>query len=599
MAYGMPNALPRPAFPDEHRLQFADTVSISKGTHQIKMGVDVNIIHDLLVNMYQGGGLYSYTSFSNWVADVYGVNLGDGKTGKHYSNFAQVTDPITGVGKDDFYNNDYAAFVEDSWKVRSNLTVNFGVRYEIQTVPQPPKPNTLTPLLAQYTSTINTDANNFAPRVGIAWQPFKGTVVRAGYGMFYAKTSNSTFYAIRVENGVYQQTYNCGPTTSCAPLFPNVIFTPPGPAPAAPFPGALAPQVINTNPSLGALATHGLTRDFVNPLVHEAELTVEQQLPWNTSVSAGYLFSHALHLPVFVDANVMPTTATKSYAIMDSGGNVAQTVTVPFYTARINPQTGVILNGASVVNSSYNALVLTVRKPMTKDLELLFNYTFAKSIDDGAVPGAYGTFYGTDVTFDPYNQQGERALSDLDQRQRFVASAVWAPRYFQKLSSKPARLLLDGWAYSAIVTESTGQPVTGMINGFPSNGVDGGLTGGSVSNAASATGGRIPQVGRNTFTGPSLNNFDVRVSREFSYRERYRLQFRAEAFNVFNHTNIASVNTTAFNYVKVGGTGCSSSLSATNGCLTPSATFLTPTSSTSTNGLYGSRQLQISAKFIF
>ena len=606
MGYGMPNALPRPAFPDEHRLQFTDTLAISRGTHQIKVGVDVNVIHDLLVNMYQGGGLYSYTSFSNWVADVYGVSLGDGKTGKHYSNFAQVTDPITGVGRDDFYNNDYAGFFEDSWKVRSNLTVNLGVRYEIQTVPQPPKPNTLTPLLTEYTSKINTDSNNFAPRIGMAWQPFKGTVVRGGYGMFYAKTSNSTFYAIRVENGVYQQTYNCGPTASCAPLFPNLIFTPPGPAPAAPFAGALTPQVINTNPTLGALATHGLTQDFVNPLVHEAELTIEQQLPGNLSVSAGYLFSHALHLPVFVDANVFPIASTKSYAVMaDTAGTVAQTITVPWYAGgsngagRVNPQTGVILNGASVVNSSYNALVLTFRKPMTHDVELLFNYTLSKSIDDGAVPGAYGTFYGTDVTFDPYNQRLERSLSDLDQRQRFVASAVWAPRYFQKLGSKALRLALDGWAYSAIATESTGQPITGMINGYPSGGVDGGLTGGEVSNAASPTGGRIPQVGRNTFTGPALHNFDVRVSREFAFKERFRLQFRGEAFNVFNQTNIASLNTTAYNYVAVGKAGCPSSLSATNGCLTPSATFLTPTSSTSSNGLYGSRQLQISAKFVF
>jgi hypothetical protein len=605
MAYGMPNALPRPAFPDEHRLQFADTLSISKGTHQLKVGFDINIIHDLLVNMYQGGGLYSYTSFNNWVDDVFGVNVGDNKTGKHYSNFAQVTDPITGVGRDDFYNNDYAGFVEDSWKVRSNLTVNLGVRYEIQTVPQPPKPNTLTPLLTQYTSKINIDSNNFAPRVGIAWQPFKGTVVRGGYGMFYAKTSNSTFYAIRVENGVYQQTYNCGPTASCAPTFPNLIFTPPGPAPAAPFAGALAPQVINTNPSLGALATHGLTPDFVNPLVHEGELTIEQQLPGNLSVSAGYLFSHALHLPVFTDANIWPTTATASYNVMaDMAGTVAQTITVPWYAGgangagKLNPQTGVILNGASVVNSSYNALVLTFRKPMSHDLEILFNYTFAKSIDDGAVPGAYGTFYGTDVTFDPYNQRAERSLSDLDQRHRFVGSLVWEPRYFRNLSTKPLRLLLDGWGYSAIATESTGQPVTGMINGYPSGGVDGGLTGGEVSNAASPTGGRIPQVGRNTFTGPSLHNIDVRVSREFSFKERYRLQVRGEAFNVFNQTNIASVNTTAFNYVASGGSGCPKTAGIT-GCLTPVASFLAPTSSTSTNGLYGSRQLQISAKFVF
>jgi hypothetical protein len=234
MAYGMPNALPRPAFPDEHRLQFSDTVSKALGKHQMKAGIDVNRIHELLVNLFQGGGVYSYggaptAAFGNWVADVYGVSLNNGKAlGQNYSSFAQVTDPITGVGKDDFYDTDYAGFFEDNWKLLPNLTLNLGVRYEIQLVPQPPKPNTATPLTTLYSTTINIDKNNFGPRLGLAWQPRKGMVLRTGYGMFYAKTSNSTFYASRVENGVYQQTFNCIPSTCPSLAFPNLIFTPPG-----------------------------------------------------------------------------------------------------------------------------------------------------------------------------------------------------------------------------------------------------------------------------------------------------------------------------------------------------------------------------------
>src|SRR6202451_417876 len=113
----------------------------SKGKHQIKAGVDVNAIHELLVNLFEGGGVYSYSgsaaaAFSNWAADVTGTNLGDGLTGRHFNGFTQVTDPITGVGKDDFYDNDFAGFIEDSWKLRPNLTVNMGMRYEIQNVPQ-------------------------------------------------------------------------------------------------------------------------------------------------------------------------------------------------------------------------------------------------------------------------------------------------------------------------------------------------------------------------------------------------------------------------------------------------------------------------------
>jgi len=605
MAYGMPNALPRPAFPDEHRLQFADTISKSLGKHQLKAGVDVNRIHELLINLFQGGGVYSYsgaaqTAFNNWVADIYGISLNNGKAiGQNYSSFTQVTDPITGVGKDDFYDTDFAGFVEDDWKVLPNLTVNLGVRYEIQSVPQPPKPNTATPLTTLYSSTINIDKNNIGPRLGLAWEPRKGFVLRSGYGMFYAKTSNSTFYASRVENGVYQQTFNCIPSTCPSLTFPNVIFTPPGGTPVAPFAGALTPQVIPFTPPSTTQLTHGLVPNFVNPLVHEGEFTLETQLPGHQSFSAGYLMSRGLHLPVFVDANLAPATTTHTYDIFNSAGALSQAITVPFYTQRLNPTTGVILNGYSDVNSWYNAIVLTYHRPMDQHgVEALVNYTFSRSIDDGAVAGANGTFYGTDWPLDPKNQVQENSLSDLDQRYRLVGSVVYAPPMFKSISNKFTRTLLDGFAFSTIVTVSAGQPIDAQISGFPSGGVDYGVTGGEVTNTGGSTGGRPPQFGRNVFIGPGLRDVDFRIMREFHIYERARLQFIGEAFNIFNHTNIASVNSTAFNYVASGGSGCAKALGG-NGCLLPNAAFMAPTSSTSTNGLYGSRQLQFSAKLVF
>ncbi len=604
MSYGMPNALPRPAFPDEHRLQFFDTLSQTIGRHQLKYGIDVNAIHELLINLYQGGGLYNYTgtpqqAFNNWVTDIYGINTGDGLTGRHWTSFAQVTDPITGVGRDDFYDNDFAGFIEDSFKWRSNLTINMGLRYELQHVPQPPKPNTLTPLTTAYTSTINEDTNNFGPRIGLAYEPFKDTVVRAGYGMYYAKTSNSTFYAIRVENGVYQQTFNCTPATCPSLTFPNVIFTPPGPAPQAPFAGALTPTVTTFNPPAGTQLAHGLTTDFVNPLVHEGEVTIEHQLPGNQSISAGWLFSRGLHLPVFVDGNVAPATQTHTYDVLNSSGAVVNSVTLPWYTQRLNPQTGVILVGKSVVNSWYNGLVLSYRKPMSHGVEALVNYTYSKSIDDGAVAGQYGTFYGTDSPLDPYNQRAENALSDLDQRHRFVTSLVYTPVPF-KNASRILHQIFDGWAFSGVVTISSGQPVSAFMGSYPAGGVDGGFTGAEVSNAGISTGGRPPQIGRNVFIAPGMKDVDFRIMRQFAITERVGFQVLAEAFNLFNHTNIFSVNSTAFTYAGVGSGACAASIAAgTNGCIVPSPTFLAPTSSTSTNGLYGPRQMQFSAKLTF
>src|SRR5581483_4150963 len=132
-SYGMPNALPRPAFPDEHRLEFADSVSIVHSKHTIKFGVDISPIHEVLINLFQGGGIYNYFfnatnpafTFESWTADLFNLPLAtDGpvnsaqslaRIGKHYSTFAQAFDPITGAGKDDFYDVDYGFYGEDTW----------------------------------------------------------------------------------------------------------------------------------------------------------------------------------------------------------------------------------------------------------------------------------------------------------------------------------------------------------------------------------------------------------------------------------------------------------------------------------------------------
>jgi hypothetical protein len=339
----------------------------------------------------------------------------------------------------------------------------------------------------------------------------------------------------------------------------------------------------------------------VNPLVHEGDLTLEHQLPGNMSVSAAWLFSRGLHLPAFVDANLAPATTTHTYAVENASGAVAQTITLPWYTQRIDTSTGDILTGYSVVNSWYNALVLSFRRPMSHGFEALVNYTFSKSTDDGAVAGANGTFNGTDYTVDPKNQKAENSVSDLYQKNRFTASLVYAPQMFHKLSNGIARHTLDGWLFSSTMTIASPLPVFALINGFPSGGADYGLTGGTVTNTGGSTGGRPPQVGRNNYFGKTqIRDVDFRVMRDFPLlKEKAHFQIIGEAFNLFNHTIISSVNGTAFNYVASSATSASCPSALYNGCITPSPTFLAPTSSSSTNGLYGARQLQFSAKFIF
>jgi hypothetical protein len=256
-----------------------------------------------------------------------------------------------------------------------------------------------------------------------------------------------------------------------------------------------------------------------------------------------------------------------------------------------------ILNQASVINSWYNGLVLSVRKPMSHDVELLFNYTYSKALDDGETAGTNGTFFGTDGVLDPYNLKQDYAYSDLDQRHRFVGSIVWEPRYGRKLSNAFARTLLSDWTASTIITAATGQPYSTNIGtsilGSAINS-DGGMTGAEVSTLAGPTGGRISWQARNLNNLPNFTNVDLRVGRGFSFHERYKLNFVVDAFNAFNSTIVSGVNTTAYTYTAPGSGVCTGH---SNGCLVPAPTF--GTVSTTSGALYGARQLQIGARFDF
>lgn len=607
-AYGMPNALPRPAFPDEHRWEVADIYSKTFGRNTLKAGFDLNLIHELAINLFQGGGIYNYSpgtpegAFTNWVQDVYGVN-----GGKHYTNFTQVNDPITGLGKDDAWQKVLGAFVDERFKVSPKFQVSAGLRYDIQMYPQPPKPNTTSDVATLYTSTIHIGKANFQPRIGFNWNPFPKTVVRGGYGIFYGLTQASTYYTIRSENGVFQQQYNANTGTSWAPANMGVLFTPPGPALAAPFSGAVTPVVENTGASLAPLAARGLDPKFSNPYSHSWDLAIDQELPGRIGLSVGYVGNRGMRLPRFVDTNIQPATTTKSYDIVDSAGNTLRTITVPWYTSRVTTATASLLAGFSDMNTWYHSMVVTVKKPMSYGLQVLMNYTWAKAMDEGEVGGVSGTFNGTDVPIDPNNYKNEYARSDLNMKNRFVGSLVWAPKVKTQVGSMD--YIANGWSLSGSYTAQTGFPITPMMTNYPTSALsspgisgNGGITGASVSWFNSATAVRVPQLSRNYFPGPGLRNLDARLSRDFSLTERMKLQFYVEAFNVLNHQNILSVNNKYSTYVGPGASNPTVDCSAhTNGCIAPyigTSDFL-GTSTGTTGVLYGPRQTQFVAKFLF
>ena len=641
-SYGETSALPRGAFPDEHRIQFTDIYSLALGHHSLKFGGDLNLIHEQIQNLFQGDGSFTYGTgtteynFANWIQDVYQVN-----GGRHYNSFTQVNDPITHTGADDFWNQDIDGFVEDAWKIKPRLLLSLGARYDVQLVPQPEMPNNSSPVATLYTTTINNYKGMAQPRVGFAWNPHEGTVVRGGYGIFFGLNSNSTYYTQRRENGVYQQQFNVSALTNpnnpyravtgTATGQPNRAFqqsgayaanapqggipefTPPGPAPTNLVTGAANPAV-STGLSLGTISARGLDPNFKNPESMSFDLTVEQELPGHSTLTVAYVGNRGTRLPVFVDTNVDPTSVqTRTYYFFPTAGSSATPIQLPYYTRRLSNTTGSVLTGFSDVNSNYHSLVFTVRKPLSHGVEVLANYTWAKAMDGGQVSGVNGTFNGTDTPLDPFargRRQGrsaEYALSDINERGRFVGSIVATSSVDRITTNKLARYALDGFLVSGTVLAQTGQPLTGFMASAPVSVIgDGGLTGAELSLFNSGTAGRVPDAiaTRNSFKGPGVHNTDARVSRSFPIHENVRVEIFAEAFNLANHKNILGVNTSLYNFVNPSGTasgGVTCGASLGNGCITPlatgSAAFGSPNSTSAV--LFGPRQLQLTGKIYF
>jgi hypothetical protein len=675
-AYGQATGVPRLAEPDEHRLQISDVYSKSQGNHMWKAGVDLNFIHEIMIQLFQGDGVYSYqnntstgiSAFGQWVQDLYGVQngalaptTGTSPGARHYTSFQQAVDPITHSGKDDFWNKNLSAFAEDSWKIIPTFTLTAGLRYDVQLVPQPPRPfltssnGAVSPLGTEYTSTIPINYHMIQPRMGFAWNPHPGTVLRGGYGIFYGLAPLSSYYAVRVENGVYQGTYNIAVSSNAAgtasayptgaPGNTNVFFTPPGLPLAPPFQcsGAGCALQPNTPTAVGlppcpgncqAISFHGMDPHFSAPYTHSVDLAVEQQLSSSTSLTISYVGTRGMRLPFAPDANLpVWSGATRTYDVTSATGSTQSTVTVPFYPAGItkpSPNDGNISVIRSVLNTWYNAASFSLKQQMKYGFQALVNYTWSHTQDTGQISGSGGTFFGTDIILDPQNvgehyasssinMTREAANSDIDMRHRFVASAL----YFSKtnLHNRFAQRLANGWNVSGTVTEQTGFPITAfMANSVPSGiyttgagttaiaaPMDGAATGGgdNTANAPASAFGRAPQVSRNAYKGPGLNNVDMRISRDFAIAERYRFQLLGEAFNIANHRNNLSVANLAYAFVAPSATSAACpAASHTATCIVPYTSFTstttpvgTPNSTSST--LYGPRQLQFAVKLFF
>jgi hypothetical protein len=537
--------LDRAAFPDERRWQFADSVTITSGRHTLKFGGDFNHVSDLKDNLFRNAGEYSYSNLGAFLQDLFDP------AGKRYSSFAQGF----GLTQIKFATKDYNFFVQDDIRLTPELTLNFGMRYEYQQLPEPQLPNPLVPRSAVFPS----DTNNFGPRIGFAlsFGDKRENVVRAGYGIYYGRFTNSAISNAITNTGVAagERQFFSSPNAN-TPTYPNVFAT---------------------LPTIGGVSDIIVFQDGAqNPLIHQMDVIFERELGRNTVVSVSGLMSLGRYLPNFVDTNLNPPNSSTTFTY--NGGILAgQTITVPKFTGpRPDTRFGRITEIRSIVSSEYYGLVLALNRRLTRGLQFQTSYTYSSAVDYGQNST---TFTSANAVLNPYDLNLERGTSNFDVPHRFVASAVYAPDSIFGLGKQSGfgRAVFGGWSIAPVVTLQSGFTYTAT---FGSDNVSGGTSTGVLG--AGGT-NRLPNLEPNAFRSPTLFNVDLRISKRFRFSETMNLEFLAEGFNIFNRVNVTNINNRAYR------------ISGTN--LNADPLFGTP--SGAGNSIFRERQIQLATRFQF
>jgi hypothetical protein len=556
---------------------YTDELQITKGRHQIGIGAWIQPIRDNEDSASRQTGQATFSSLATLLQGT-------------VSTFQVIPNPNE-LG---WRSKEGAWYVEDSIRLRPNLTVRLGVREEFTNgwneesgraanyVTDSNGVLATNVLVGKSAFTRNNATHLFAPRVGLAWDPFGNgkTAVRASFGTFYSLIDDLSFLlnSLPPANGAVSLA-----STSLLSIIPIK----PGVAPA--------PQCSTTvPPPCTTFAPQGVQPDAKTPTVNEWNLTIEHQLDRNTSLRAAYVGSFGYHGFVSIDPNDIPAQICSSATCVSGGtpgttkGSVVQGQQYIPVTTRPNSFLGAGFFWYTEGNTRYNALQFDVTRRISHGLQFRANYTWSKNLDiNSALTGAQANNQAQ-MVLDRNNLSRDWGPSALDVKNQASISSLYALPF--------GHGRLGGWQINGIATLLSGFPFTPQIGANRSGDGDtrnpdrpslnpafsGPVVLGSPNQWFNPNAFALPapgtygNLGRGVYRGPGLADLDLSLFKTTKLTERTNLQFRAEFFNALNHANFGTPNATVFS----------------GAAFNPSAGLITLTTTTS-------RQIQFGLKLVF
>jgi outer membrane receptor protein involved in Fe transport len=540
---GFPTALPQGR--GHKSYQYQDAASFTLGRHTFKGGVDVNHLSVVDQIPFNSRGAITFAD-SSGQSSAAQIAAGMGTCGAmDCTSLANFVDNFTGASGTiaKVFGNPtlqpfvttYAPYIQDTWRLRENLTVDLGLRYEYYGTPENvlsfPALNTtagiglpgvgLSSFPSIYANPQPSDRNNFGPRAGFAYTPHfaprlfgqEKTVIRGGFGIFY--------------DGLFT---NILDNTGAA--IPNAVGgtivggTGRGAANATGQLNAVAP-LLNPKGGISTISNH-----LVSPKTLQWNLNIQRELPHGFVFTAAYVGTRGIDL--FVNQEYNPKIN---------------------FGARLNPNFGPITVRTNGGDSIYHAGQFTIDRKFSHGLLLRGAYTYSKLIDDGSeVFTITNGGAGSSFAQNPFSQAAERGLSAYDRRQRLVATYIWDVPYVHNtdnLGFRALNAITSHWQWSGFATFESGRPDT-IISGSDTLGdgratndrpnvVNPNLPAGDIARYAKAPKGSAGNLGRNTYIGPNEQYWDMSIQRVipfgFHHLETQALTVRAEFFDALNHAN--------------------------------------------------------------